>query len=284
VVTVCLNARQTIETTLRSVREQSFGSIEHVVIDGGSTDGTGEIVQTYGPAYFVSEPDNGLYYAMQKGAAAATGDIVFFLNSGDVFFDETVVAEVVKCFDETGSDAVFGNLLPCYLSPGDTHDHGAFRDRQLLDLSYFRNRRLFFNESIHHQTIFYRREIFDHCGYICEDPSANGEYHLHMCAFVKHGYIAKHLPKPICRFALGGKSTSNFSEEWRRYTLARDILRAKFFPNGRRIPITDRYEYHYRAPSIALRLRIRLRESPFHPLLSWTKNRWQTVSSMIRHK
>jgi len=116
VVTVCLNARQTIETTLRSVREQSFGSIEHVVIDGGSTDGTGEIVQTYGPAYFVSEPDNGLYYAMQKGAAAATGDIVFFLNSGDVFFDETVVAEVVKCFDETGSDAVFG-IGNCSTSP-----------------------------------------------------------------------------------------------------------------------------------------------------------------------
>lgn len=271
VVTVCLNAQATIEMTMNSVREQTFAQIEHVIIDGGSTDGTVDLIRAYSPACFVSERDDGLYYAMQKGALAATGDIVFFLNSGDRFYDASVVADVVDFFNQTDCDAVFGNLLPCYLNADDTHDHSAFRDQQLLDLSYFNNRRLFFNESIHHQTIFYRRHIFDQCGYICNDQAATGEYHLHMCAFVRHGFIAKHIPRAICRFALGGKSTSNFTEEWARFSRAREILRNKFFPNGQHVPITSTYEYLERPPSPRLRIKIWLRKSRLRSLLSRVK-------------
>jgi glycosyltransferase len=261
VITVCLNTRSTIEETLGSVREQSFPFIEYVLIDGGSTDGTVEVIKASNPDYFISEPDEGIYYAMQKGANAASGDIVYFLNSGDTFYDKNVISDVVEFFNKTGSDAVFGNLLPCYLSPGDTHDHEAFRDQKMLDLSYFNNRKLFFDESIHHQTIFYRKSIFDHCGFICDNTDANGEYHLNMCAFVSHGYSIKHLPRTICRFALGGKSTSNFSEEWERYTLARDILRKRYFPSGQNIAISSENEYLYYPPSARNRLKILLRRS-----------------------
>lgn len=282
IVTVCLNARDTIAMTMDSVLEQTFPSIEHVIIDGGSTDGTIEIVRERAPAYFVSERDDGLYHAMEKGAHAATGDVVFFLNSGDVFHDKNVVKDVVDCFNRSGVDAVFGNLLPRYLNIGDQHDHQAFRDGQLIDLSYFNNRRLFFDESIHHQTIFYRREIFDRCGYLCAEPEATGEYHLHMCAFIRHGLIARHIPRTICRFALGGKSTSNFAEEWARFSRARDILRRTFFPNGKRVPINSAYEYLERSPPLPMRLRIWLRRSPLHPHLSRLKHYWQRTGGRLR--
>lgn len=274
VVTVCLNARSTIEATLRSVKWQSFPCIETVLIDGGSTDGTLEVIKSYRPDYFVSEPDQGIYDAMNKGVQAATGDIVFFLNSGDTFYDDNVVSDVVLFFNKTGSDAVFGNLFPCYLHRGDTHDHKFFRSQRMLDLSYFNNRKLFYYEPIHHQAIFYKRKIFDQCAFICnDDAAASGEYHLHMCAFVKHGYSLKHFPKPICRFALGGKSTSNFAEEWRRYVLARHILRRKFFPWGPRIPVPEENEYLYERPSFPIQLKIRLRHSSLYPLLLWMKLR-----------
>lgn len=272
IVTVCLNAYDTIETTLQSVKNQSFDFIEHILIDGGSVDGTIEIIEHYSTANFISEPDEGLYYAMQKGAQTATGDIVFFLNSGDVFFDKDVVTDVVRFFNMTGSDAVFGNLMPIYLQSGDTHDHRAFRDNKLLDLSYFNNRKLFFDESIHHQTLFYKREVFDYCSFICENPIANGEYHLNMCAFIGHGYSVKHVPRPICRFALGGKSTSNFAEEWKRFSSARDYLRRKFFPHGSDIQIQSNNEYLYYPPSFRNRVKIFLRKSSYYHYILTVKN------------
>lgn len=278
VVTVCLNARSTIEDTLRSVREQSFSSIEHVIIDGGSTDGTVEIIKSYCPDYFITEPDSGLYYAMQKGAHASTGDAIFFLNSGDTFFDSEVIADVVSFFNETDSDAVFGNLFPCYLNCDDTHDHIAFRDQRLIDFSYFNNRRLFYNESIHHQTIFYKRRIFENCGFICDNEDANGEYHLHMCAFVLHGYSAKHLPRLICRFALGGKSTSNFAQEWKRFVAARKILRERFFPSGPNIFVLDKNEYLRYPPSFKNQLKIFFRKTIWHYVLLQLKDVWRKIS------
>ena len=272
VVTVCLNAAATIEATMDSVARQNHGGIEHLVIDGGSTDGTAQLAAARHPAYFVSEPDGGIYQAMQKGALAATGDAVFFLNSGDTFHDGRVVADVVAFFNQTGCDAVFGNLLPCYLAGDDSHDHRAFKPGKVLDLSYFNNRRLFYDESIHHQTIFYRREIFEHCGFLCPDPRANGEYHLNMCAFVGRGLSVKHIPRPICRFALGGTSTANFAREWQRYEEARGILRRMYFPDGAGIPIAEEHEYLHFRPDWRTRARIRLRKSRFHGLLSGVRD------------
>ena len=272
IVTVCLNSCSTIEATLNSVRSQSYAAIEHVVIDGGSTDGTAEVVKTFAPSYFVSEADNGIYYAMQKGVDVARGDVVFFLNSGDTFYDSEVVSDVIDFFSKTGCDAVFGNLFPCYIQAGDTHDHLAFHDQRLIDLSYFNNRKLFFDESIHHQTIFYRREIFESCSFICENSEANGEYHLNLCAFIAHGYSVKHLPRAICRFALGGTSTADFGVEWKRFVRAREVLRRKFFPSGPCVKIEDENEYLYYPPSPRNRLKIYLRKIRLYSLLVHLKS------------
>jgi glycosyltransferase involved in cell wall biosynthesis len=259
VITVAKNAAEQIGLTIASVAAQTYPDIEHVFVDGASTDGTVEVISAAKSAVLLSEPDAGIYDAMQKGVSLASGDVLYFLNAGDVFADENVVEDVAAFFRLTGADAVFGNLLAGEASP--SHDHPVYRPGKILDLGYFSNRGFFFDESIHHQTIFYRRHIFVRCGYLAEDPAANGEYHLNMCAFVREGFIAKHLPRTIARFALGGYSTSDFAVERARFETARDILRRQFFPSG---PGTHRgTEYLLYPSSLKNRFRILVR----HPRL-----------------
>ena len=233
VVTVCLNERDTIRLTLESVRSQSFPDIEHVVIDGISKDGTIDIVREYEQVHLISELDKDLYDAMDKGAKVATGDIVIFLNAGDTFFDQQVCTKVASFFDETRADIVFGNLLPVYLRPDDSHDHGAFEPGKILDLGYVQNRGQLYNESIHHQATWYRNWVMKKCSFACPDKKATGEYNLLLDAVFNHEAQIKHIPETISRFALGGISTGNFKKEWKKYIYARDLLRARYFPNGR---------------------------------------------------
>ena len=98
VVTVCYNSASEIEETILSVLSQDYQSMEYIVIDGGSTDGTVDIIKKYSDriAYWVSEPDGGIYYAMNKAVEHATGDYVNFMNAGDLFFDDNVLSAVFE--------------------------------------------------------------------------------------------------------------------------------------------------------------------------------------------
>src|SRR5688572_31882927 len=112
VVTVCYNSHSTIERTLISVAEQTHPDVEHIVIDGGSSDGTLGIIERHraGLAVVVSERDRGLYDAMNKGWARASGEVVGFLNADDAFSGPDVLAAVAEAFEQTGSEAVYGDL------------------------------------------------------------------------------------------------------------------------------------------------------------------------------
>ncbi len=260
VVTVCLNARDTIRLTLESVRRQTFREIEHVIIDGASTDGTQDIVADYPIAYFVSEKDGGVYHAMEKGAKAATGDIVIFLNAGDTFYDDRVCEDIAQFFQTSGADIAFGNLMPVYLKPTDRHDHSAFRPGQLLDLGYMTNRRQLYDESIHHQATFYRAWVLQKCSYLCANPVANGEYNLLLSAVMRQGAKVKHIPRPISRFALGGISTGGFAKEWERYSNAREVLRQIYCPDQSKIKVRSTTEFcHYPPDPASVRMRRRVR-------------------------
>jgi glycosyltransferase involved in cell wall biosynthesis len=113
IVTVAFNSAATIADTLRSVEEQTHPDIEHVVIDGGSSDGTPEIVRDMGRrvSTFVSEPDGGIYFGMNKGLARCTGDVVGFLNSDDFFASPGAVARIVDEFGRGAADVVHGDLV-----------------------------------------------------------------------------------------------------------------------------------------------------------------------------
>ena len=112
VVTVCYNSVDMIEKTLKSVIEQSYSNKEYVVIDGASTDGTKKIVERYIDSidFFMSEPDNGIYHAMNKAVGVAKGEWIIFMNAGDVFVDNAVLEKVSYSLSAT-IDVLYGDIL-----------------------------------------------------------------------------------------------------------------------------------------------------------------------------
>lgn len=113
VVTVCFNSAPTVVGTLRSVASQTHPLIEHIIVDGASTDGTLDLVRLHGShvSRLISEPDEGIYDAMNKGLAAASGDLVGFLNADDLFASPKAIAQLVETAQASGCDAVYGDLV-----------------------------------------------------------------------------------------------------------------------------------------------------------------------------
>ena len=112
VITVCFNSQATIERSIQSVVAQQWPAVEHIVIDGGSTDGTLAILERFRPhlAALVSEPDKGIYDAMNKGLARATGEVVCFLNADDQYADAHVLAEVAQQMHTHQLDALVADV------------------------------------------------------------------------------------------------------------------------------------------------------------------------------
>ena len=113
IITVCYNSSQYIRSAIESILIQDYSDIEYIVIDGGSTDITVPIVQEYADriSHIVSEPDKGIYDAMNKGIELASGDVIGILNSDDFYPNQHVISDVIQCFEENASvDMVFGNV------------------------------------------------------------------------------------------------------------------------------------------------------------------------------
>lgn len=113
IITTCFNRKGTIRNAIESVLAQDYPGIEYIVVDGASTDGTTDIVREYGGriAKIISEPDRGMYEAINKGIRAATGDVVGLLHSDDFFYDNHVVSRITERMKETGADFLYGNGL-----------------------------------------------------------------------------------------------------------------------------------------------------------------------------
>ena len=116
VVTVCFNAEKEIENTIRSVINQNYSNIEYIIIDGGSVDGTVDLIEKYADkiTYWVSEPDKGIYDAMNKGIKIASGEWIIFMNSGDLFVDENVLNNIFTTSIKEHVNFVYGNTLLNY--------------------------------------------------------------------------------------------------------------------------------------------------------------------------
>ena len=113
IITSCYNRKATIGGAIDSVLTQDYPDIEYIVVDGASTDGSLDVIRSYDGriAKVISEPDHGMYEAINKGICAATGDIVGLLHSDDFFYDEHVISRVVRRLEETGADFLYGNGL-----------------------------------------------------------------------------------------------------------------------------------------------------------------------------
>ncbi|MCK4744828.1 glycosyltransferase [Candidatus Parcubacteria bacterium] len=113
IITISLNSANFIEDAIESVLAQDYKNVEYIVIDGGSTDGTLEIIEKYrnNIAKIISEPDNGIYDAMNKGIKISSGDIIGFLNSDDFYIDNKALTKIADCFTGQKIDGCYGNLI-----------------------------------------------------------------------------------------------------------------------------------------------------------------------------
>lgn len=204
VVTVCYNSVRTIEATLVSVAQQSHPDVEHIVIDGGSSDGTQAILERYrqGLAVLVSEPDRGLYDAMNKGWTRATGDVVGFLNADDTFAGPDVLAALATAFERTGSDAVYKNLE---LVSGEGKVVRAWKSGS------FRRFKYHLGWMTPHPATYVRRGLFERHGGFVQNLSIAADYELMLRFFFLHRAKVHYLPQNLVRMTAGGASNGSLS-------------------------------------------------------------------------
>ena len=175
IITVCFNSEATIENTLKSVGEQTYKDIEYIIIDGGSTDGTCGIIERYLPyiTTFVSEPDNGIYDAMNKGLDRATGDYVLFLGSDDRLMDKDVIKNVVNKISTNKGDVFYGDV---YREVRKDYYCGKFNRYKLAV------------KNISHQAIFYPIFIYKKNRYNT-DYSVFADYYYNIHLLISLNYL-----------------------------------------------------------------------------------------------
>lgn len=193
IITVVRNGRAHIEQTISSVRNQSYPNIEYIVIDGVSTDGTLDILKKHEDQIdlWVSEPDGGIFFAMNKGIALAKGDIIGILNADDHYFTHTV-RHVVEAYKRTGA-AIF---------------HG---DMQLLDATAARMRpditKMNEKPAIFHPTCFVKKQVYEKAGSFDTRFRISSDYEL-LLRCVRQGFPFHYIPEILTAFRPGGMSAS----------------------------------------------------------------------------
>ena len=198
VVTICYNAVEVIEKTMLSVLNQTYPNVEYIIIDGGSTDGTVDIIKKYADrlAYWVSEPDNGIYDAMNKGIAVATGEYINFMNAGDVFYNDTVLSEFVPQINRD-STIIYGDFVRVLKK--------AQYRQSTLDLTGLSKGMVFC-----HQSTFIKTEFHKQSPYITTFKSA-GDYKFLYDAYFVYKVKFQYIPVVVSAFDnTGGISKDNY--------------------------------------------------------------------------
>ena len=208
-LTPTFNSAATIRDTLESVRLQDYPHIEHIIIDGGSRDRTLEIVAEYPHVRrVISEPDQGLYDAMNKGIGLATGDVVGIINSDDFYVHHQVLSQVNSLLESTGADALYGDLE--YVDAINT----ATVVRRWRAGAYKTN--LFLRGWMPpHPTFFVRREMYALYGGFNTALRYSADYELMLRFLHQHQIPVCYLPEVLVRMRTGGLSNASFSNRLR---------------------------------------------------------------------
>ena len=218
IITVCFNSAKTIRDTIESVLSQDFPNIEYIIIDGGSTDGTIDIISEYRSqiTHFISQADRGIYDAMNKGIAIATGDVVGILNSDDVYMSTSTVSELMSVMIEQKTDSIFADLI---VVDAETMKIVL----RYYDSSKFNPNKFRFGWMPAHPSFFVKRWVYDFVGLFSLDYQISADYEMliRMLHVEKISYA--YLPKPVVKMRTGGTSSASMSRKW---LLNKEIVRA----------------------------------------------------------
>lgn len=205
IITVCKNAEGAIERTILSVVTQSCfnENIEYLIIDGASTDKTVEIIKQYADKYpikWISEPDSGIYNAMNKGIKLATGDYLLFLNAGDYLIHYNVVKSLTNLFESGTFDLIHGNTF-CVDPETEKYAVKAVPETPEVDFFYL--------DTLPHQATFYKKEVFEKFGGYEENFKIISDNILNKKLICDYHVSAKHVDQVISVFVSDGISFTN---------------------------------------------------------------------------
>ena len=205
IITVVLNNAEYIEACIQSVINQDYENIEYIVIDGGSTDGTIDVIKKYEENInvWISEPDDGIYYAMNKGIDMSSGDIIGMLHSDDLYIDAHVISNIVRKFSKDNVDSVYADLV--YVERNNLSNVVRYYDSSVFQISKFA-----YGWMPAHPSCFIRKNVYAKYGLYKTDYIIAADYELLVRFYAKHRISYSYLPKVIVKMRSGGLSTRNF--------------------------------------------------------------------------
>jgi glycosyltransferase involved in cell wall biosynthesis len=217
VITVCLNAVENIEKTIQSIICQDYPEIEYIVVDGGSNDGTLDIVKQYRDkvSLLISEPDEGLYDAMNKGIMKSGGKIINFMNAGDCFASDDVLSSIANSFTENPDKVIIYGDVIIDDSEKTIKEHPDILTKCII-----------MNFWLNQQSIFYRRSAFEIVGLFQKKYRIYADYEWNLRAFITHNLSFLHTSKIICLYEGGGISGISSDPSGRH---ERRAVRKKYF-------------------------------------------------------
>jgi len=201
IITACFNSAETIQNTFDSIRNQTYNNIELIVIDGASNDGTLDIIESNKDiiSKMVSEPDQGLYDAMNKGINIANGDIVAILNSDDIFPSDDVIANVINKFQETNCDILYGNI---------NYKNKKGETVRIWDSSPYLKGSFVKGWHPPHPSLFVKKSVYDRCGLFDTDFKIAADFEFMLRAFEKNDFKISYLNETFVSMLVGGRSNT----------------------------------------------------------------------------
>lgn len=223
IITVCFNSQDYIKTTIESVLSQTYSNIEYIIVDGNSTDGTLDIIKSYGAKItkWISEPDGGIYDAMNKGLRMATGDIVGIVNSDDFFHRKDSLEIIVTTLVEFGVESVFADIIFV------KRDNPEKRVRYFSSAN-FQPWKMRFGFMPAHPTFFTYKSTYEKYGYYLTDFEIAADFELLLRFLFKNRITYKYIHLDLMKMRTGGISTRALSST---ITINKENLKA-FKLNG----------------------------------------------------
>lgn len=197
IITANLNNARGLQNTIESIKDINYSTFEHIIIDGGSTDSSLDVIKNHSQniSYYISEPDNGIYDALNKGLKIAKGDWISFMNSGDMFCSKNILPEIFCKEIEDDLFILYGNTLV------------TETDKRIIPPSKI-NKCYFYFNTICHQSVFFRRKLFDQIGLYSLAYKVLSDKEFFLRAYM-HNYKFSYINLDICRWEAEGFSSRN---------------------------------------------------------------------------
>jgi len=221
IITASYNSVSTLANAMGSVLHQTYTDWEYIIVDGGSTDGTVDLIKKYEPQFggklkWTSEPDHGIYDAMNKGISRATGDVVGILNSDDFYTSNDVLSTVASELSDSSLDAVYGDIH--FVRPGNPHKIARYYSSKRFRPFWLR-----FGFMPAHPSFYVRKNVYEQYGGYRTDMKIGSDFEMMVRLFRRHHIRAKYIPMDFVTMLMGGASTAGFSSH---LLLAKEDVRA----------------------------------------------------------